>query len=210
MVSYQAILDSDYKSKNDRGGKDMNFVTKTKTGTMVTLTGLPCGEVTITIPQGTFVGYWGLLGGVWGFVCRGMINGKDTQICAQIPRVDWDTFTSGIEAELDKNVPGLQELRAAMDAEIDYAKAFEAMMDDEHNDGVFPPSLPVVKASEVAARYPIAASYIEADHWEDSSHHVKAAAGRKAKKIIAQGGDHQSAITAMHHEWDEYCRKSID
>jgi hypothetical protein len=188
----------------------MMIQTVTKSGTKVTLTGLPCDDVMITIPQGNFVGYWGTLGGVSGVVCRGKINGKDTQICAQIPRADWDTFVEGIKAELLQHVPGLTELRSAIDAEIGYAKEFDAMMEDEHNDGVFPPSSPVIKASEVAARYPIAASYMEAERWEDSSHYVKSSAGKKAKKIIAQGGDYRAAMTAMRYEWEEYCKDTID
>lgn len=188
----------------------MMIQTVTKSGTKVTLTGLPCDDVMITIPQGNFVGYWGTLGGVSGVVCRGKINGKDTQICAQIPRADWDIFVEGIKAELLQHVPGLTELRSAIDAEIGYAKEFDAMMEDEHNDGVSPPSSPVIKASEVAARYPIAASYMEAERWEDSSHYVKSSAGKKAKKIIAQGGDYRAAMTAMRYEWEEYCKNSID
>jgi hypothetical protein len=188
----------------------MELTTTTKSGTKVILKGLPCDEITITIPQGVFKGYWGSLNNTEGFVCRGVINGKETMICAQIPLTDWNTFTAGIKAELHNNVPGLKELQDAIDAEIAYANSFDEMMEDEQNDGVLPPTLPTTNASDVATKYPRAAAYIKAEAFEDSNHHVKASAGKKAKKLIAQGHDHITAIEAMEKEWEEHCRNAID
>lgn len=188
----------------------MELATTTKSGTKVTLKGLPCDDISIIIPQGVFIGYWGKLGGTEGFVCRGSINGKDTQICAQIPRADWDKFIAGIKLELEKNVPGLYILNSVINDEIDYSKNFDRMMEDEQNDGVNPPTLPKVKVSDVAALYPIAAAYLKAEKFEYSNNFMKSSFGKKAKTIIAQGGDYVKAILDMESGWTDYCVNSVD
>lgn len=188
----------------------MELATTTKSGTKVTLKGLPCDDISITIPQGVFIGYWGKLSGTEGFVCRGSINGKDTQICAQIPRADWNNFMAGIEAELLQNVAGLKELTNAINEDIDYTKKFDEMMEDEQNDGVNPPTLPKVKVSDVAALYPIAAAYLKAEKFEYSNNFMKSSFGKKAKTIIAQGGDYVKAILDMESGWTDYCVNSVD
>lgn len=188
----------------------MRVESLTKSGTKVIIQGTPSSDVSIQIPQGSFVGYWGMLGSVEGFVCRGHIDGKDTVICAQIPKKDWDVFTAGVKAELLANVPGLKDLQDAIDAEIHYAHEFEAMMDDEQNDGVRPPKLPVVKSSDIAALYPVAAAYIKAERYESASHYAKSSAGKKAKAIIAEGGDYKTAIENMEKEWSDYCNTIVD
>lgn len=188
----------------------MELVTKTKSGVEAILKGKPCDDITLKIPQGEFKGYWGKLGTAEGFTCSGKINGKDTQICAQIPRTDWDKFIIGIKLELEKNVPGLYILNSAINDEIDYRKNFDRMMEDEQNDGVNPPVEPQNKSADVAKQYPVAAAYLKAEKFEFSNNYMKSAAGAKAKRIIGQGGDYIKAIEEMEKEWNDYCLDSVD
>lgn len=188
----------------------MNITCRTKSGAEVTLTGSPSKLATIVTPVGTFTGHWGTLQGNDGFIGKCVVDGVEKMICAQIPKIEWDHFCDGIRLELSLNVPGLNELIAAHNAEEKYADDFNAMMDDENNDGVNPPTRPTVKSSELAKQYPIAAAYLKAESWECSSHHVKSSEGRKAKNIIAEGGYYANAITAMEINWSNYCAGVVD
>lgn len=188
----------------------MEIECTTKTGTKVTLKGTPSSEVSISTLHGVFTGYWGRVIKAEGFVCKGVVNGKEVLLCAQIDKKDWDTFRAGVKAELLRNVPGLEILKAAINAEIQYHEDFEAMMDDEFNDGVNPPSKPQTNSAEIAKQYPIAAAYLKARAWECAAHFSKSAAGRKAKNAIAEGNDYNAAIALMEKEWSDYCANAID
>lgn len=92
------------------------------------------------------------------------------------------------EVKLAANVPGLNELRAAIDDEIRYQEQFEQMMEDENNDGARPPKPVTIKYADVAAKYPRAAIYIKAENYSLSEHYAKSTAGDKAMKLIEDGG----------------------
>jgi len=93
------------------------------------------------------------------------------------------------EAErMAKNVPGLDELQAAIDAEGQYRREFNRMMDDENNDGVNPPKYPSASSAELAKQFPRAAVYVRAEGYSMANHWAKAKAGEEAREIIASGG----------------------
>lgn len=90
-------------------------------------------------------------------------------------------------------IPGIQELRAAREAEERYSAAFTRMMEDSLNDGANPPKRPSVSADDVATKYPLAALYLRAESYADSDHPVKRTAGCKAKAILLDGGSESEA-----------------
>jgi len=89
--------------------------------------------------------------------------------------------------QLAKNVPGLKELRTAIDAEVEYRDRFREMMEDGDNDGVNPPRSPETNVGELQAQYPRAALYLRAEGYTRASHWAKAKAGREAMAILADG-----------------------
>ena len=100
----------------------------------------------------------------------------------------FDAEEAARNEQLAKYVPGLEELREARDAELEYDNKFSRMMNDENNDGVRPPKRPVANASELAKKYPAAETYLKAEAYELASHHQKSAAGKKALKLLESGG----------------------
>lgn len=93
----------------------------------------------------------------------------------------------------EEAVPGLRQLqKAQMDEEI-YQEQFNAMMEDEQNDGVNPPSAPKISFDELAKKYPRAAVYVRAEGYKCASHYAKSAAGEKAMKLLKQGGEIKEA-----------------
>lgn len=114
----------------------------------------------------------------------------------------------GAAEALKRNVPGLDELRAAIRDESRYAEEFERMMDDGHNDGVRPPRPVAAKSSDVAVKYPVAAAYLKAEAWEVAGgHDVKASAGRRAKERIAAGENHEQALLDMEAQWAAHVKQ---
>jgi hypothetical protein len=98
------------------------------------------------------------------------------------------------EAErMTKNVPGLAELQAAIDAEQQHRRDFNRMMDDEDNDGVHPPKHPTASSADLAEKYPRAAAYVRAENHSFASHWAKAKAGKESMEIIASGGSIEDA-----------------
>ena len=95
---------------------------------------------------------------------------------------------------LRRNVPGIEELEAARNAEARYDRAFGRMMDDEDNDGARPPAAPKgPSAREMAAKYPRAALYLKAEGYWLGSHDARVAAGERAMKLLAEGGSEEEA-----------------
>lgn len=112
------------------------------------------------------------------------------------------------ERKID-SIEGLQEIRDAYHAADRYRAAFERMMDDEANDGVFPPTRPTADIPALLEKYPRAAAYLEAERYSMAAHYVKAAAGRKAIDAIIDGEDYQAAIAAMEKKWADHVAASI-
>ncbi|MBL1293052.1 MAG: hypothetical protein COB61_004185 [Thiotrichales bacterium] len=92
-------------------------------------------------------------------------------------------------AALDAAVPGLRILQKAISDLVNYQYLFNKAMEDEHNDGVDMPAYPSSDVDALSRQYPVAALYIKADAYTDAGHHLKSAAGDKAKKMLVEGCD---------------------
>lgn len=110
---------------------------------------------------------------------------------------------------LAANVPGLDELHAAMDDEERYRRAFNRMMDDEGNDGVNPPRPVKVSARDVAAKFPRAAAYVRAEEMSCGAHWAKMKAGDEAMELLASGGSIEDADKLMNN-WIENNNVYVD
>lgn len=108
------------------------------------------------------------------------------------------------EAKIEA-IEGLAEIKNAIYERNNYRIAFEKMMDDEYNDGVFPPKAPKSNPDELMKKYPRAAAYITAEGWTYSTHFVKSSAGRKALERIINGEDYEAALRDMDKEFSDYC-----
>lgn len=97
-------------------------------------------------------------------------------------------------------IPGLPELRAALDDEARYQRQFARMMEDEGNDGCCPPRRPKADSGAIAATYPAAAVYVRAESYQSAAHWAKSKAGREAREIILAGGD-VAAARAKLENW---------
>jgi hypothetical protein len=118
------------------------------------------------------------------------------------------------KADLEAAVPGLTELREAQRASIcdaeRFHRQFEAMMEDEQNDGVYPPKPEnktlAEKANALAVQYPRAALYLKAERqyentsWADNT--GKGAAGKKAMEILANNGSIEESLSALNERRD--------
>lgn len=106
-------------------------------------------------------------------------------------------------------IEGLSELMQARSQLEIYREALAAMMDDESNDGAFPPPRPTSNPAELSKQYPRAAAYLKAESYEFASNAVKSAAGKKAEERIINGEDYAAAIRDMETEWADYCTAHI-
>ena len=113
-------------------------------------------------------------------------------------------------AALREAVPGIDELNAAINAQMDYSRKFNSMMEDENNDGVFAPKAPESNVDELMNKYPVAAAYVQAEGWSHASHHVKSVCGRRAMARIVNGENHEIVIAEMDAEFTEYCQNAVD
>jgi len=112
-------------------------------------------------------------------------------------------------AALEANVPGVTEVldaaAAAYNEDARYSSEFEAMMDDEGNDGARPPRALDASLAQrleaLTATYPRAALYLRAKRQADSAswsdNTGKGAAGTRAMEILAGGGDIAAAEAAL-------------
>lgn len=102
--------------------------------------------------------------------------------------------------KLEAAVPGVTLLRAAQEGEAAYFEAFNAMMDNEQNDGVNAPKATAFDTDELAAQYPRAALYLKADAYSEASHYAKSAAGRQAMTML-ENGEAEDAASAVLNNW---------
>lgn len=108
------------------------------------------------------------------------------------------------KAKIDA-IDGLAEIYAAINDEIRYRREFNAMMDDEGNDGARPPKRPAANVADLEAKYPCAAAYIKAEDYSLSGNHAKSSAGQKALEKIINGDDYAAVLDEMESEWSAYC-----
>jgi hypothetical protein len=99
-------------------------------------------------------------------------------------------------SEIEAAIPGLAELRAAHAAWEKYQRDFSRMMSDEQNDGLNAPA-PVANPQEIAAKYPMAATYYKAENYALANNDRKAGAGRAAMTILQNGGSIEEAESIM-------------
>lgn len=104
-----------------------------------------------------------------------------------------EAYKAQEENKLKENVPGLDELRAAIEDAERYQAEFELMMEDEQNDGVNPPKPVKTNIGELTKKYPRAALYIKADSYSCAAHYAKSDAGNKAMELIKEGGSLEEA-----------------
>lgn len=106
-------------------------------------------------------------------------------------------------------IEGIQEIRKAIAAEEAYQEAFNEMMEDEYNDGAFPPKRPEVNSRDLMKQYPRATAYLKAESWSLASNYAKIRAGQKALERIINGEDHNIVIAEMEKEWSDYCKERM-
>lgn len=108
------------------------------------------------------------------------------------------------QAKIDA-IDGLHEIINAIMDWNRYNREFNAMMDDEFNDGAFPPKRPTADVNALKAQYPRADAYLTAQSWTNSENYAKAEAGAKALERIINGDDYAEALADMDAEWSTYC-----
>lgn len=112
------------------------------------------------------------------------------------------------QAKIDA-IDGLDKLiRSIMDWNR-YNREFNAMMDDEYNDGAFPPKRPTSDVKALRAQYPRADAYLTAQSWANSQNYAKAKAGKKALERIINGDDYAQALADADAEWSAYCAEHM-
>ena len=110
-------------------------------------------------------------------------------------------------AALEAACPGVAALSKAREAED---AAYEAMRRAiERGDGRMPAPYTGPKSADLAAQYPRAAAYLNAEGYESASHFAKSAAGKKAKTRLLAGEDHQIVVSEMDAEWLAAAEQSV-
>ena len=104
-------------------------------------------------------------------------------------------------------IPGLKEIRAAMDD----LKAWQKEFNDSFRDcgGLGVRAKPIYDFDKLFEAYPQAAAYLKAEKYADADNYVKSTAGEKALEAIINGADPAETIATMESEWNEYCDKHI-
>lgn len=100
-------------------------------------------------------------------------------------------------------IPGIIEIKDAMDDLRRWHEEFEKSFDDVGGLGVRP--MPEYDFSALNDKYPRAAAYFKAKNYADADNYAKSSAGEKALERIINGEDYEEAIKAMESEWGAYC-----
>lgn len=103
---------------------------------------------------------------------------------------------------LQRNVPGLQELRAARASDAAERERFRQSVYGGSGRLQGNPASDSAKALE--QRYPRAAAYLHAESWSYSRDDVKATLGIKAKNDIASGKPYKTVIDEMEKKWKRH------
>lgn len=106
-------------------------------------------------------------------------------------------------------IEGLKEIKTAIYDRQRYRREFNAMMDDEFNDGARAPKLPTADVDALLAKYPRAAAYIKAENYSYAAHDVKSMSGAKALEKIINGEDYAAALADMEAEWSAYVNEHM-
>lgn len=113
---------------------------------------------------------------------------------------EWQAEKAAEQAALEAKIPGITALQEAYEAEAAYRAAFGRAMEDEGRDGVAMPKRPKANIAELEKAHPRAALYIKADDYSDAMNDKKAAAGKKAKKILEEGASLE-AVEEVLKNW---------
>ena len=103
------------------------------------------------------------------------------------------------QAALESAVPGISVLRQAYEADDSYHDDFRRVMESEQHDGIRMPKRPAVDIPALEAQYPRAVLYLRAEAYSDASHHLKAAAGKKAMQLLRDGGNEADAEVILQN-----------
>lgn len=130
---------------------------------------------------------------------------KESSLALQAhAKARWDQQTADILARqaeeakaLALAVPGIDELRRALDGHAHYHADFERAMEDEMRDGINMPRRPASDIAALQAQYPRAALYLKAEDYSLASHYAKASAGDKAMAILRNGGTIEDAQAVL-------------
>lgn len=143
-------------------------------------------------------------------ITRGMWKAEIAEIKANLiaERDAERAAAAAKQAKIDA-IEGLKEIHDALEAQADYYRAFDRMMEDENNDGVCPPKRPTGNIAELKAKYPRAAAYIAAEKYSNASNYAKAIAGDKALEKIINGEDYVAALAAMEKEWSDHVNEHM-
>ena len=113
------------------------------------------------------------------------------------------------QAKIDA-IPGLAEIRAAMEAQANWHREFRASFEGpEAVGGLGIRPQPTTDIDALLSRYPVAAAYLDAQAFADADNYIKSEAGRKAVDAILSGSDPSAAVQAMRNEWTAYCTSHI-
>lgn len=115
------------------------------------------------------------------------------------------------QARIESLFPGLKELEAAADDEERYGDQFIHMVNDESNDGAWPPKPIKVRYADLVAKYPVAATYLKARRLAETSHWASGRGGiyQRAVTRMESGEDAHKVFAEAEAEWSEVARKGV-
>lgn len=99
-------------------------------------------------------------------------------------------------------IEGMDELRAIRKVWSDHRAAFNRWREEGYKGN--PPAAPTVTITDIAAKYPRAAAFVEAEDFSRGAGDTVCAMCRKAMEKIMRGEDYAKAIEEMHREWDNW------
>lgn len=106
------------------------------------------------------------------------------------------------QAALQRNVPGLEELREARASDAAERERFERSV--YGGSGRLQGNPASNSAQALEQRYPRAAAYLHAESWSYSRDDVKATLGVEAKNAIASGKSYKTVIDEMEKKWKRH------
>lgn len=101
------------------------------------------------------------------------------------------------EALIRENVPGLDELREAIEHNFRQRDAFNRAM--ERGDGRLP-TINTIDTDPIKQLFPRAAAYLKAEYAAAKSWDVESGAGRRAMERLIHGDDHTQVMADMDNE----------
>lgn len=128
-----------------------------------------------------------------------------------LPKIVAETAISRGKAQKEafaRNVPGLQELRSAIDYDEKQVYLFRKSV--EKGTGIMRGAPTSNTASAARKKYPIAAAYLTAEAYSNARHYAKSSFGKEAMNEIKKGKNAAAAIKKMKKKWGEYASKAID